>query len=262
VPPLLQSWPGIVHGGGLIGLFDTAATALGRAPESRNIEGRVTSPVPTGKPLALEAHVDGDTTRFTIVDDAHTLGSGTVSAIEAGEEAAARWAGGDDGWPLPLSENCLACGALNPLGLQTGLRFDQDGVWTRMVPRSPWRTASGGLHPALASVLLDEIAWWLGALIMKEGGLTNRIRVRLRQPDTRADGPLVAAGRFDAVTPVDRKRSFWRSETALLGAGGTVIASASIVFRGGADYSAPQMEYFRSRTPHEIFRRMFPNYAG
>jgi hypothetical protein len=64
------------------------------------------------------------------------------------------------------------------------------------------------------------------------------------------------------VTAVDRKRSFWRTETALLGADGSVIASASIVFRGGADYSAPQMEYFRSRTPPEIFRRMFPNYAA
>jgi hypothetical protein len=246
----------------LIGLFDSAATALGRAPASRSIEGRVTSPVPTDKPLALETHVDGDATRFTIVDDVHTLGSGTVSAIEATEPETARWGGGNDGWPLPLSENCLACGALNPLGLQSGLRFDQDGVWTRIVPRSPWRTASGGFHPALASVLLDEVAWWLGALIMKEGGLTNRIRVRLRQPDARADAPLVAAGRFDAVTAVDRKRSFWRSETALLGADGTVIAGASIVFRGGADYSTRQMEYFRSRTPPEIFRRMFPNYAG
>jgi hypothetical protein len=259
---LLQSWPGIVHGGGLIGLFDSAATALGRSPASRSIEGRVTSPVPTGTPLALEAHVDGDTTRFTIVDDAHTLGSGTVSAIDAGEPGAARWGGGDDGWPLPLSEHCLACGALNPVGLRAGLRFDQEGVWARIVPRPSWRTAGGAVHPALASVLLDEIAWWLGALVMKEGGLTNRIRVRLQQPDARADAPLVAAGRFDAVTAVDRKRTFWRTETALLGADGSVIASASIVFRGGADYSAQQMDYFRPRTPPDIFRRMFPNYAG
>ena len=34
---------------------------------------------------------------------------------------------------------------------------------------------AGGLHPALAPVVLDEIAWWLGALAMREGGLTNRI---------------------------------------------------------------------------------------
>jgi hypothetical protein len=42
---------------------------------------------------------------------------------------------------------------------------------------------------------------------------------------------------------------------------GAPLATASIVFRGGADYSGRQMEYFRPRTPPEIFRRMFPNYA-
>jgi len=67
--------------------------------------------------------------------------------------------------------------------------------------------------------------------------------------------------RFDAVTPVDRKRTFWRTETALIAAHGNPVATASIVFRGGADYSARQLAYFRPRTPPETFARMFPNYA-
>jgi hypothetical protein len=102
---------------------------------------------------------------------------------------------------------------------------------------------------------------WLGALLMKEGGLTNRISLRLLRPDAPFAGPRLAAGRFADVTPIDKKRTFWRTETALHGADGAPLATASIVFHGGADYSARQMEYFRPRTPPEIFRRMFPNYA-
>jgi hypothetical protein len=42
---------------------------------------------------------------------------------------------------------------------------------------------------------------------------------------------------------------------------GAPLATASIVFRGEADYSTRQMQYFRPRTPPEIFRRLFPNHA-
>jgi len=117
------------------------------------------------------------------------------------------------------------------------------------------------LHPALVPVLLDEIAWWLGALVMKEGGLTNRLAISILEADLPADGVVVAAGRFDRVTRVDRKGTFWRSELALGTAAGKALATASIIFRGGPEYSERQMPYFRSRAPLEVFRRMFPNHA-
>ncbi len=261
-PPTLESWPGMVHGGGLVALFDSAAVALGRGAAPRILEGRLTSSVPTETALVLEGGADDGAIRLAIVQDGQTLSSGTISALDAAlGSTPAVWRGGDDGWPLPTSEHCLACGALNPLGLQAGLRFDDEGVWARIEPRAPWRAPGGRLHPALLPVLLDEIAWWLGALVMQEGGLTNRISVRLLQPDATWSAPLIAAGRFDAVKPVDRKRTFWRTETALMAAAGAPVATASIVFRGGADYSARQMAYFRPRTPPEIFRRMFPDYT-
>ena len=78
------------------------------------------------------------------------------------------------------------------------------------MPREPWRRPDGRLEPALAAVILDEIAWWLGALVSQEGGLTNRIDLVIRRPDTVVSGPLLATGRFDAVVPVDRRRTFWR----------------------------------------------------
>ncbi len=49
----LQSWPGIVHGGGLVALLDEAAAALGRAAGPRMLEGRLTSSVPIETALPL-----------------------------------------------------------------------------------------------------------------------------------------------------------------------------------------------------------------
>jgi hypothetical protein len=163
---------------------------------------------------------------------------------------------------LPLSDQCLACGARNPLGLQLGLRFDHDGVWARFPPREPWRRSGDRLDPALPAVLLDELAWWLGALTTKEGGLTNRISLTLRRPEAAVPGPITAVGCFADVAPVDRRRTFWRTRSAVLDADGGLLATAAIVFRAGAEYSTRQMSYFRSRTDPEIFSRMFPGYAG
>ena len=53
-PPVLQSWPGIVHGGGLVALLDSAAAALGPDVRPRLIEGRLTSPVPARPAAAFD----------------------------------------------------------------------------------------------------------------------------------------------------------------------------------------------------------------
>ena len=57
-PARLQSWPGIVHGGGLVALLDAAARALGPDDRPRRIEGRLTSSVPIETPLDLEGHAE------------------------------------------------------------------------------------------------------------------------------------------------------------------------------------------------------------
>lgn len=249
-----------MHGGCLVALVDAAAARLGRAPGPRRVDGRLTSSVPTETALDLRVDQGDGAVSLTIRQGGQTLTSGTVADLtDAG--AAPAWRGGSAGASLPMSDDCLACGARNPVGLQVGLSFDEEGVWARLAPREPWRAGGDRLHPALAPVLLDEIAWWLGALVMKEGGLTNRLAVSLLEPDAPFDGALVASGRFADVAPVDRKRTFWRTESTLCTSSGTLIATASIVFRGGADYSERQMAYFKPRTPPEIFRRMFPNYS-
>ena len=248
-----------MHGGCLVALVDAAAERLGRAPGPRRIEGRLTSSVPIETALDLVSERSAEAISFSIRQDGHTLTSGGVLALVESPPAPS-WTGTDTGRPLPMSDQCLACGALNPLGLQVALSFDETGVWTRLAPRDAWR-AGDRLHSALAPVLLDEVSWWLGALVMKEGGLTNRLTVSLHEAEMPLGEPLMAGGRFAEVTPIDKRRTFWRTESSLRTASGRLLATGSIVFRGGREYSERQIPYFRSRTTPETFREMFPAYV-
>jgi hypothetical protein len=101
------------------------------------------------------------------------------------------------------------------------------------------------------------VAWWLGAVTMQEGGLTNRIAVTFLGTAL-GPGPLTAAGQLADVTPVDRKRTFWRARVGLWTGDGALAAVGNIVFRGGAEYSARQMPYFRARTDPDTFLKIFP----
>jgi len=260
-PLRLQSWPGIVHGGAVLALFDAAATALGAPAGPRTIEGRLTSPVPIDAPLELEGRLEDGLVRLAISQDRHPLASAAVTGADA-PSAPDQWTADGEHWALPTSETCLACGSLNPIGLRAELRFDARGVWVDLDPRPAWRGAGARLHMAAAPVILDEVAWWLGAMVSREGGVTNRLRVTLHRTDAAWDKPVRARGRFERVTPIDRNRTFWRVEPELLAADGALLATAAIVFRGGADYSERQLPYFRDRTLPETFRRMFPAYAS
>ena len=255
-PAAIESWPGIVHGGGLVALIDGVARAIGGPAGPRTVESRLTASVPSETALALEARADGGVVALTVAHHGQPLASGLVSP-GSGALPPDPWRGSPAGLALPTSERCLACGTDNRVGLGVTLSFDDEGVWARLTAPARWRDAGGRAHPALAPVLLDEVAWWLGALTMREGGLTNRIAVSWREPAGGA-GLLVAAGRFRDVTPIDRKGRFWRTAPVLLTGDGAVLATASIVFRGGPEYSARQLEYFRARTPADVFARMFP----
>ena len=244
-----------MHGGCLVALLDAAAARIGGSAGPRRVEGRLTSSVPIETALDLETARDDSTVSLSIRQSGQTLTSGGVTHL-GDAPAFVPWRG--DGPSLPMSDQCLACGALNPIGLRVALAFDREGVWAALTPQAAWRTGNGRLHPAMAPVVLDEVAWWLGALVMQEGGLTNRLAVDLYEPDAPFGEPLVAAGRFADVTPIDRKRTFWRTESTLATASGRLLARGSIVFRGGPEYSARQIPFFKSRTAPDVFSRMFP----
>lgn len=260
-PRVLQSWPGIVHGGGVVALLDTAARQLGVPEAPRILEGRLTSSLPLDTALRVDSEPWQDGVTLTIMRGPQVASSGTIRPLGGAGVIPRRWPGGVGGITLPMSDDCLACGARNPVGLRAALRFDDEGVWASLTPGRAWSASPTRLAPAVVPVLLDELAWWLGALVAQEGGLTNRIDVTLLDPDLPLGELLVAAGRFADVTPIDRKPTFWRVECALT-TSGAVRATGSIVFRGGAEYSAQQLPYFRARTAPDVFRRMFPSHAG
>jgi acyl-coenzyme A thioesterase PaaI-like protein len=79
--PTLQSWPGIVHGGGVVALLDLAAMAFGRAPMPRVVDARLTAPVPIDTTLALEGHADDGAVRLSVLQDGQPLASGAISAL-------------------------------------------------------------------------------------------------------------------------------------------------------------------------------------
>ncbi len=258
-PPALESWPGVVHGGAVAALLDLLAGDAGAPRGPRAMEARLTTAVPTTTALTVERRAAPGAVALTIARAGSLLVSATVSA--GWTPATPAWPGGDGGLALPTSERCLACGEANPVGLRVRLRFDGCGVWATLDPPPTWLEA-GRPHAALAPVLLDEVAWWLGALTMGEGGVTNRLALGLAAEDAPVSGPLVAAGRLAEVAPIDRRRTFWRTTVALADRTGAVLAAGTVVFRGGVEYSGAQLGYFRARTPPATFARMFPRYAG
>ena len=243
-------------------ILDAATRALGIPDAARVVEGRLTASVPIATELVLDGRAHEGGASLTVVHEGQTLSSASVSVGPAPEPAPAAWRGGAAGWVLPMSEDCLACGSRNPLGLQTALRFDEDGVWARLTPRTPWLVEPGRTHAALAPVLLDEVAWWLGALTMREGGLTNRIQVTLGAAALPAGGPLLAAGRFS------RRRAGRPQAHVLAHAHGAARrggqrcsrrrTSSSEVGRSTRPGRCPTSSCARSATS---FSRMFPNYG-
>jgi len=110
-------------------------------------------------------------------------------------------------------------------------------------------------------VLLDETAWWLGALASGEAGMTTEIRVTLERPDHPFGEPLVALGRRDRVARLDRKGHFWKTETGVFTSGADRLASAEIIFAASRIYSRSLIPTLLLTNPPESVRRIFPGYV-
>ncbi|HKZ07182.1 MAG TPA: hypothetical protein VJU81_17090, partial [Methylomirabilota bacterium] len=113
-------------------ILDAATRALGVPEGPRVMEGRLTASVPIATPLVLEASAREGGASVTVLEEGQTLSSASVTAGAPGAALPAPWRGGAGGDTLPMSDECLACGARNPLGLQTALAFDEEGVWARV----------------------------------------------------------------------------------------------------------------------------------
>lgn len=254
--PLFQGLPDTAHGGSVLAAFHALAGLTG----AQEIRGQYLRRVPLGVPLRLSTRRDGAALACRLEDGAGTLlVDGRVAAAPPSGAPAAT-AATRDGLPLPVSLSCLACGTENPLGLRVQLVHDDAAVAGHWEPRDALRTDDGALAPIVLTTLLDEAAFWLGALASGESGMTTDLAVTLHAsvPFGRA---ITVAGPRARVRPRAGDPRYWETEVAAWDDRGGLVADARITFvavRGAARRLVNGM--LRINAP-EIVRRVFPAYA-
>ena len=256
--PALQGLPETAHGGSVLAVFDALAGATGL----REVAGLYRRRVPLGLPLTLRRAREDSAEAFVLSDQAGSvLVDGRVTALtgQAENGAPSRTDGNGAGYPLPVSRACFACGTDNELGLRARLEFDADSVRGAWQPRAPFRRPDGTLAPAALTTLLDEAAFWLGALATGESGMTTELRVSLHGPAP-FDAPVTVHGFRAAVRPRDEDARYQETEIVAR-AGGLLVATARITFvvvRGAARRLVGGMLAINDPA---CVRRVFPAYT-
>jgi hypothetical protein len=250
--PRLSGLPDTAHGGTVLAAFD----ALAKAEGPRRVSGTYRRRVPLDVALPLSP-VNGDGWRLLDPTGAVLVEGDVISASDPAPSPAPAPDGGD---PLPVSSTCVACGVDNALGLQAELRFDDERVWTRWTARGAAARADGSLAPIALTTLLDEAAFWLGALASGESGMTTELSVTLH----RAVGfgePIVVSGARGRTRARDDRR-YWETEVVAVDTTGHVVASASIVFVAVRGAARRLLGGFLARSSPATLRRIFPTYAS
>ena len=204
--------PDTAHGGSVLAAFDAVAGRSG----PRELAGHYLKRVPLATPLRLRVEPAPDGCRLELFDDLTVLVSGGVTGVRAERavEPASRPSGPDPArsttrWPLPISAGCFACGLDNPLGLAVRLRADATAVGGTWMPRPGFRLADGTLAPVALTTLLDEAAFWLGALATGESGDDDRAAGDAARRARVADGPITVTGLRSAVRARPADARYW-----------------------------------------------------
>lgn len=254
--PAFQGLPDTAHGGSVLAVFD----ALAALAAPRRVRGLYRRRVPVDVPLSLRAWRAEGTFQSVLADEAGTvLVEGTVTP-DATADPEGPVLPGATAAALPISSTCFACGVDNPLGLRVQLLFDHAVVGATWRPPATCATPDGRVAPVALTALLDEAAFWLGALAAGESGLTTELRVTLRAPA--AFGPaLIVSGGRGRVRPRAADPRYWDTEVAVWDEAGRCVADARITFvaiRGAARRLAAWLSRVN---PPEVVRRVFPAYA-
>jgi hypothetical protein len=255
--------PDTAHGGSVLAAFDAVAGRTG----PRELRGHYLKRVPPATPLRLRVNPSPDGCRLELFDDLTVLVSGCVSsahgasAIDPSRSArVAETPPADDAMALPISTGCFACGLDNPLGLAVRLRADATAVGGTWTPRPGFGLADGTLAPLALTTMLDEAAFWLGALATGESGMTTELRVTLHN-SAAADSPIIVTGLRGSARARPADPRYWDTEVAARDGAGRLLASAAITFvavRGAARRLVNGMLAVNSA---DLLRRVFPGYV-
>jgi len=287
--PAFQGLPDTAHGGSVLAAFDAFAGLLG----PREISGAYLRRVPLATPLRLaRGRVDGAHT-FVLSEDDVVLVDGRVAPAAAaqagggpgplrdplllrgtGRNAPSRSGAGsvasvvekgprpaaDTAHPLPISRTCFACGVDNPLGMRVQLEFDDAEVRGAWRPRAAFQTSDGALATAAVTTLLDEAAFWLGALATGESGMTTDLAVTLhaRLPFGAA---LTVRGARAAVRRRPDDGRYWDTEVVAATEDGRPVAAARITFVAVRGAARRLLGGLLAMNDPALLRRVFPSYV-
>ncbi len=257
--PAFQGLPDTAHGGTVLAAFHLAAGF-----ESAAVRGLYRRRVPVGAPLRLALARDGNDVTCLLRDDgADALVEGRVTPLGpsrpiAGDDDPLNLSC-DDGHPVPISRSCFACGIDNALGLRAQLRHDATLVSGAWQPDASHHV-DGVVTPVALTTLLDEAAFWLGALASGEAGMTTDLAVTLLRP-VEFGAPIIVGGRRAGVNARPDDPRYWDTHVAAWDDAGRRVAEATITFvavRGAARRLVTGM---LSMNPPDLVRRVFPNYT-
>ncbi len=249
-----QGLPDTAHGGSVLAVFDRLAGGTG----PREVLGVYRRRVPLGVPLEVVAERRGRSLHFSLNHERTVLVDGAVTHADPVEGVSPV----PDGpvHPLPVSSTCFACGVGNEIGLRLSLQASDHAVVGTHSPRGLFGRGDGSVASVVLTTLLDETAFWLGALASGESGMTTDVRVALHRPAP-SDARLVVSGLRARVTPGEADPRYWRTITAVHDEGGALVASGRITFvavRGAARRLVAGM--LAMNAPDTV-RRVFPAYT-
>jgi len=251
-----QGLPDTAHGGSVLAVLDHVA-ALGGP---RRIDGHFLRRVPPAVRLRVRARREAAGCDLELAhDSAGVLVRGRVTASGAPAPTAAS-PPAEDAMALPISRSCFACGTDNALGLGVQLRADAAAVGGTWTPRPGFGTAGGALAPIALTAMLDEAAFWLGALATGEGGMTSELRVTLHT-EASAESAITVAGARAAVRPRAGEARYWDTALTALDARGRLIANATITFVAVRGIARRLVTGMLAVNAPELLRRVFPAYA-
>ncbi len=255
-----QGFPGTVHGGAVGALFYRTTTP--QPPVRLRLDLR--RGVPTEIPLRLTTGSAGGVARLALLQGERRLADATLARdVELPREPSAvvtAWArpSRTPSGQIPGTATCLACGSANALGLQIRFFFDERFVWREYTPREEYRAADGSVHPALATIVLDELGWWLGALAKGECGVTTEVTITVFRE--LPFGPLLALGDRAAVRAAEDPRGRdCRAEGLLATGTGEVLAAGEVRFTGSRAYTKRLVRPFLETTDPETLFHLFPS---
>jgi hypothetical protein len=257
--PAFQGLPGAAHGGSVLAAFDAVAAV----PGIRRVAGLYRRRVPLGVPLRLDVRVAGGnagsgTLSCRLVEGESVLVEGEVAPAALVDTATAIDATG--GVSLPVSNTCFVCGLENRAGLRARLSFDDQCVFGTWAPPERLRGADGGLATLALTGLLDEAAFWLGALASGESGMTTDVAVTLGRRVPFGE-PIAVRGERARVEPLPDDPRYWRTHALARDGSGRVVAQADITFVAIRGTARKLAAWLSPLNPPGLLSRIFPAYA-